>query len=748
MRKKLVLALCIILLSLPFSCSELILPKNIDIHGTLDLSIKVVSDNWGNAVASVLKKAFIGNYEKIDKVDFDAEVYDVNYGQAEQIFLISMYSEMTNHLNPAEYLKEAGEFLYQKNTTEKFDISYEIDISDLKEKELSFQEQTITIPGFIIGSSSYLIPLPVMDLELEIDGFLHASIAEGNMEIMIELVNEGTILDNSALDITYNINIIQDDINPYTGLSCSIGPSNNVPLDEEHINNEKVKISGSSVLITTKSGTPIGLSSGELKVNITVKISTQKLNELHWDFLDIADQLNEHQLEPVSLDNVSPYVNYVLYEEESIGLHFEFEEMIDGLEMSIESNALGIAGSQFKELKKGKKITFSNENAGTLWLAEANPLIPGYPSFDGKVAEAFDFELALQPKGGGNILHIHPAEGITPDVLKIKGKAEFFQNWTEAQINMVNAIKAAPNAVGAYSKRIPAEGKDPIDSSILTDYITGFTFENIQSEMHINGPDGVVNSSHVLENPTLSLWAEFWGDSLLEKQKEPIYNDGSLILEEHPVSLADSDFDANGSYNKSTLPPNGKRFNFTKIMDAQPKNLIFNYEIKIPDTLTVTHDLFEAENTIIDSKITLTILIMLPLKLTVVEDGPGIIKFPDMFGEMEDLFGRTDIEEDSIFNSLNIEYINFSVDFTGSFFSGGKLFLEKEGQEQLFPNGIDLNGSKIVLNISGADFETIKNNLISPDFRLIFGSPDSMINVPRNIGFTNIKFEARGKFEL
>jgi hypothetical protein len=757
MRKKLITALCIILLCLPFSCS--FLPKNIDVHGTLDLAIKVTADNWGKAVAKVLKKALIKNSDKIDMIDFEAEIYDVNYGQEVQTFLISIRSEMTNHLNPAEYLAQASEFLYHLGSIEPFDISFEFDMRFLKEKEFAFPELYFDVPGFLSGvplpPTPIDIPISSMDLSPGIDStFLHASIADGDMEIIVEVENEnGAILDKNAFDIKYNINLVQDIVSPYSGLSCSIGPLNIMSLNGQHINGGKININSSSIEITPRPGS-ITLPSDELKIKIKVKINIRKLKEIDLNFLSITNVLNDHQIEPVSLDDVSPYVNYILYQEKGIGLRFNFTEMIDGLAMSIESNALSFDPG-FQNLTKGKDILFSNKNNGTIWLSGPLPSfsnVAEFPPFTPGVSNNFDFKLKLKPSGSDeNVLHIEPAEGITPDILKIKGTAEFFQNWKEAQLNLDNIIKSAPGMVGTgiYTKRIPGEDEDPINLSMLSYYISGFSFSEIKSEFHINGPKGVVSNLNVGENIKLSLWAEYWGKEITDNyNREDIYIEESLILEETPVSLNDRDFDARGSYKKSSLPPNGKHFEFSKIMEAQPNNLVFNTRMEIPSTITVTHDIFQREDSIIDSKITVTIFIMLPLKLTVTGNAPGTIKFPDMFDGANDLFGRDNLNEDSVFKSLGIEHLKFSIDFTGAFFNGGKFFIEKEGEELLFPNGINLSGKRMELYISGSDLDIIKNNLITPDLRLIFNSPNSMLNVPRNIGLNNFKFEARGKFEL
>jgi hypothetical protein len=754
MRKKFIPVLFIILLLLPFSCSELILPKNVDVHGTLDLAIKVMADNWGHAVAKALKKALIKNSDKIDMIDFEAEIYDVNYGQTEQTFLISIRSEITNHLNPSEYLKEAGAYLYLLNTENKFKISYEIDMDDMKEKEVSFNKHIYTVPAYL-GGIPVAISIPPTKLnltdtnfDLEVDGFLHALIEDGEIQITVDLLKDGDPLGDGIIDIQYNLNIDQAN-NPYAhvGLSCSSDNSNTVILTGEHINNQTVTLSG---WVQIESGPSLVLTPGELEARVTIKVIIRELHEVDWKFSDIADYLNGHQIEPISLTEVAKYVNYIVYEEESIGLKFKFDNMIDGLEMSLKSNAMGI-DSGFKNLTADDdEIMFANNNAGTLRLADGTLPASVPAPFTSTAVSSFDFALALRPKGNSDILHIEPDGGIsTTEPLKIEGTAEFFQDWKQAQLNMENIIKAAPNATGSYMKRIPGEKEDPIDLSMLTDYITGFNFGGIKSEMHLNGPDGIVTGLHVDEDPEISLLAKYWWDDPAQARDEPIIAEGTTLrLDEDTVSLNAGDFDINGSYNKSTLPPNGKPFSFSGILNNQAKKLVFTSQIKLPDTITITRDLFEGKSDTVDTKITVTILIMLPLKLTVLGDGPGLIKFPDMFDGAKDLFGRSNLEEDSVFNSqdMNIEYLKFAIDFTDAFFNGGKVFLEKEGNEKLFPNGINLDGKKIVLDVYGADFETIKNNLIDPDLRLIFPNPDSSLNVPRNIGLSNIKVEAKGKF--
>jgi hypothetical protein len=329
---------------------------------------------------------------------------------------------------------------------------------------------------------------------------------------------------------------------------------------------------------------------------------------------------------------------------------------------------------------------------------------------------------------------------------------------------MREIIKASPNpdVTGEFKGSIPNQDREsqdpvspPLNLSVLAKYIEGFTFKDAEAIIHVRGPNSVMDGIREAENPQLYFAAVYWGDDETDKQEKPIYPKRPLILERDPLLLDEGDFDANGSYNKKNLPENRNAFDFSDeflgVMNDHPKRLYFDYEFSLPEILTVTPDDFEDNSTTLDnkigSKITTTIMIMLPLALKVAEPGPGIIKVPEMFKEdAVDLFGREEDDEESIFDSIEIDHLKLSIDLIESFFNGGKLFLEQE--PKLFPDGISLSGKKMVLYISGENYEIVKNNLIPPEFRVVFEKSDADITVPRHIGLDNIKFEAKGKYEF
>jgi hypothetical protein len=101
MQKKFVQAMCAVLMGLFIcSCSEPILPKQVSVKGTLNLPARIGSANLNSMLS-----------EKIDKVFSSAEhedikAYNVDYrGQTVQTFCIYLPIEMTEDLNPNDFLK-------------------------------------------------------------------------------------------------------------------------------------------------------------------------------------------------------------------------------------------------------------------------------------------------------------------------------------------------------------------------------------------------------------------------------------------------------------------------------------------------------------------------------------------------------------------------------------------------------------------------------------------------------------------
>jgi hypothetical protein len=772
LRKKLIPVICLILAVLPFSFTDCALP-NVEVKASIGLPIRIAANDWGKAVANTLQKAFYN--KEIDPgeeaLEFSAEVYDVNYADLEeQTFLIHLHSEMSDSLDPSDYLEKI-EFLKRRdgNSDDNYKIDSTIDPSLL---------QKITLPviqsyaPYLGGSGPILFNVPPSEIPLGVDeGFLRAKIAEGSITIDMELYNGSTStppLAESSYNPTYNIRLEQDTIQkdvPYEGLSCDIGP-----LNGQFINHNDINVGGNISLQLT--GVPF--SSALLIAELSITINVEKIESLDW----LIDKIIP-QIKPVSFEKVTPYVNHIVYEEGEIGVQFDFEETIDGIEMALECEALELEGDVFQQLVKNTPVKFSNNRHGTLWLnycrpdddpegpegpEEYDPLPFMSEPLEEKGNE-LDFKLVLQGNRG-SVLHIENPEA----PLRIKGTAVFFhQNWERAQLNMIAIIKAAPDEdTGKYMGSIPnKKDNDPLNLSVLTKYIEGFTFTaDTIARMHVRGPSGVIeNNQGRDERPTLKFGAEFlWDDPTNKPPKEDIYS-GKLELKKEEILIPSSDLNIEKinedriykTYTKKTLPSADISFDispgFLKVMNHHPQKLYFNYDLGLPDVLTVYPEDFDDDGTL-QKHITTTIMIMLHLKLFVAGPGPGIIKVPELFKESpDDLFGRESLEEESIFDSIEIDHLKLSIDFIEPFFEGGVLYLEQEGnRKKIFPNGIKLDGIKTVIYISRDENpeinEIIKDNLIAPEFRVVFEEKDKTITVPRNIGLDNIKLEVKGKYEF
>jgi len=179
MPKKLILALCAILIGLSiYSCSELILPKQVRVKGTLGLPIRVGAADLNSMLAEEVDKAFSASAQK------GVKVYNVDYKeQTVQTFCIYIPIEMTEDLNPDDFLK----------TIDK-------QINDGIHAE----------PKKIDVSIPYLgVPIPVDKINM-VDNILSVSLAEmARYVITIDFDKCDGIMD-SGIGINFNFTEIPD----------------------------------------------------------------------------------------------------------------------------------------------------------------------------------------------------------------------------------------------------------------------------------------------------------------------------------------------------------------------------------------------------------------------------------------------------------------------------------------------------------------------------------------------------------
>ena len=733
-----------------FSCSDITWPKRVEIQGKMNLLVKLVSGNWGAAFTNVLQDAF-SNSNDMSADNLKVEVYNVNYGQSAQTFCIYLHNEISNTLNPDDYLKGIEEKLYMQNTGEVYTISETFDMSAIGGEGIKIiVPLRIPVPGLsgAVTLPDFTIPVQYVYRKeaLNMPGdFLHSIIMEGDMTIDMELFSGGTALDRHIVEmekIDINQASLRYNNNPaFDGLAYSSVDGHS--LNKKHFNNNDIMVNGE--LKSISGVTVAGLFTSDfLDIQLILTMSIHKFEVIDMKFENIGEKLNK-PLSPISLEKVVDYVNYMQFDKYTeprtgIGLMFTFSEIMNGFEMTVICENLKIDAT--KDLVQGSTI-FGNEDKVKISLV-------GEDSID-----ALMFTLNLQPTYSDDVLRLWLDNGIEPGLLRIKGEAEFFQHWTEAELNMVNILRVSKSEAGEDPEgnhlvigkdTMPAEGSAPIDLSLLTNYIPGFELKNMQANMYILAPHEAFAR---VEVTMMMLFDAIYDEG---NNKINIY-DKNLVLNAESVSMHGY-LDAAGIYREKELPPGGNDFShgFREIMYVGPKDLYFQYEMSLPPTLVVTPEMFDYisdgtnENDENQNALRVTILLWLPLELEAREH--AYIKLPDLFNNQADLFGRKNANDRLFFNpqGVDVDYIKFFINFPEAFSRAGYLYIE-EGEGILFPGGIRLDGNSIEVQVSRSEFDAIEEKLIAPDFRLEFDKGGSIV-IPRNMGLTSVRLEAKGRFEL
>jgi hypothetical protein len=442
---------------------------------------------------------------------------------------------------------------------------------------------------------------------------------------------------------------------------------------------------------------------------------------------------------PVSLADMARYVKSIYFndcngfnESAGIGINFYLTKIYPGLKMTLKCDELGFSDDS-KDLEEGDNI-FGNEQ-------KLQPLDLSNYKND---AKKLNFTVNLQSSSGDGYWQIN-ASGLKPGDSLIEGEIRFFYKWTKAEIDLAAAIKASPDIDDNLTGKFPDTA---IDLSEMNKYFKGgLTFNDLEFKIYMDGPTADVDVINSLQ-AKLQLNAQY--STTEETFEKPVY-DHYLIVNSEPLNL--DDYLDNDSYTRQHLPEysseNNDGINNETVKDvfsAMPADLFFTYKIELADLLIITPDMFSDDvgNSAEGSKITTAVMIMLPMSLTATgdDDNKSIISLPDMFGN-GDLFGREEPED--FFKAADIDYIIMTVDFTNQIFTGGNLFINENND--LFPQGVSLNGSRTVLFLANEQIEKIRRELIKPDIRIEIDK-DGTIHVPKSMGVFNIKFEMKSRINL
>jgi hypothetical protein len=802
MKKKSALLMFIISVFFAFhSCLDYSLPSQIEleVEGSIDLPVKISTSNWGSLLIDPLKNAFSGGLPD----GIGVEIYSVDYGQDVQAFCVNIPIEISTSLNPNDYMENIDNFI---NMDIKWQIDKAVKVPSFRDSLPPFDVESPPQTNIPLGEDTFKISSPIeipfsfpsVPLNSIDNTFLYAKIGKGSFTVDMPLSDGDIVPVDGEFTKEYKITIIQTRDtgslgSPYDGLDHNPSglPSTSAvqSLDGQNINRNDVEIRGSVTLKPIPGGgtvtirNPGGSNQLKGKLNITMNIEIFDMLNIDWDNTSISHEPITPN--PVSLAEAARYLNWIEFAkcdddtnrepENGIGINMSFTEIIGGLEMNIKCPQLSLDATKPLKLKEEGDSIFGNNKA-----LRGDPPVSGEDkrlqlAGSGAVTD-LHFGIELSPEGlDDTVLHIPNLDLTKLDAEGkkwIRGEAKLFYNWEKAQVKMTEVLKHNGGSGGTFTGTFPDQDKneDPIDLSLLDEYIKGFSIKegDIKASAYLTGPDQTINNADVL-NPKVLITAEYSNatESVTVIEKDQT---NKIILEEKHIDIANDDYyintyeDKNGNkiktYKRNALPPGGNDFKeeFVKIINDRPSDLVFYYEVKLPDTIDVTRDMFLDQETKepVPHNILANIILLMHLRLTA-GPGGGYIMYPGMFDEDQDLFGRgpdendsSKPEQDSMFTSLNVDYINFAVDFTGSFFTGGYLFIEKKDDHHtpvLFPDGIFLGGKGISSKITQKDFDTIRNNYIIPDFWLVFKEGEA-ITIPKNIGITSVKIEAKGKTSI
>jgi hypothetical protein len=328
-------------------------------------------------------------------------------------------------------------------------------------------------------------------------------------------------------------------------------------------------------------------------------------------------------------------------------------------------------------------------------------------------------------------------------VMNIFAQVNMDYTWSEAEIDM-QAVLSDSNRKEPY---------EPVDMSKFSKYMHGITFsDHIEAKIYMSGPSKLIE----LLQPRMNFWAE-WEDENMEIQTESMLTLGEFKVGDHFPKLPGKDFLGELVYSGIVLPEPELGMDLTgsfgRIIASLPPNLRLKHEMVLSDTgkdtLTVRPETFDDVEEGDDSKLKALLMLILPMKF-IAEPG-GYFAMPgDMFGSDdsgEDLFGRTSINDDSIFTSVNIKSLGMRMDFGYSFFAGSYLRFDRD--DILFgENGIFVGkGNSLNITFTSEQKSIINENLIYPSIKFVYPEGRSL-QIDKYVLPVRIVIAASGSYTL
>lgn len=274
-----------------------------------------------------------------------------------------------------------------------------------------------------------------------------------------------------------------------------------------------------------------------------------------------------------------------------------------------------------------------------------------------------------------------------------------------------------------------------IDLSELDGFLNGFQFFAPTAK----DPIGLEGKLILKCSPNATGFGDLLQIELFDHARSsPGFSDNSITFSQEVVDLK---LKENGDETVSELEKlsdinTGKNINdvVAGILNKR-EPLTFDYTFSLKAGKQITLQMLK--NIKNGANIDAELLVWLPLKLTAPNGAD--LKFPKMFEEGEDIFGRKSGSKDDSMIDM-VRSASVTIELNAPVFQGATLNLHKN----LPP--IPIENENLVLNITSDDMEVINTVPFCPDMSISFKKPDDptkvALQVPRNLSATKLRFEA------
>ena len=600
-----------------------------------------------------------------------------------------------------------------------------------------------------------------IDLDFDDSKFIHAEVKNGTINFEFDLPDDpnGTWihLENDVIKDIYLLqNESEEDLdgNKHPGLSDLTGNTGNLNLEwhlsgsgslnGKHINNKNIKILDKSKITVPEGKISFMLSNndldGHIQVFVVPKINIESFTIVH---INADDIINIPKLKPIDLRGLTEGLHWLKFDK--VGIELEFGRIdlpnykIRVIEQNIGINMNPDEEQQYKPMSANSKAQFTELCQSGLTQHSPNPEDVCSECYHWEIDKNNDsllFEFDIKKTDNNNVLIITDLDAEKEAIhFEVTAVNIFFkEHWTYAEIDFSTKQEDMNDS-------FPGENEDAIDLASYFEILQGFTFNNIDSYLYLEGPDRFFNI-----NPEITMLAKY-GDNTGPYLFTPDGDDTPGTSKFPPKELKrhilpNLDPQGNGKFSGELIK--GAPVRFDRIVDDLPNNLRIEYLIEFHEGLIVTPEQVAGNA---GDTINITMIIVLPMSLTAGEHAR--FEIPNFFKGKEDIFDRKNQGDASLLDI--IRRLNLNLHFSGDVFNGGELYLKRPdiyevyGEELLkFP----LSSRNLSIPITGQILEIIN---IEYPFKIeemgVRFESGSLLDIPDDFKILQMDFDSDLRYE-